>query len=332
MRLLVLGGTRFVGRAIVTTALDRGADVTVLSRGDSGEPPTGVTWVRADRRDPAALQPVAGADWDAVIDTWDGEPSVVAASTAALAGAAAWYGYVSSRSVYRWPPAPGSDESAPLVDPHPDGGYPAHKRGAEIAVLERFDDRSLLARAGLILGPHEDAGRLTWWLQRAAAGGSIVAPERPDRIWQVLDARDLAEFMVTAAPKRTSGAFNVVSPRSDEVTTRRVVEACVEVTGRRADPVWVSEAVLARAGVGEWDDLPGWIPEDSEAAGMHDCDVSAAVAQGLICRPIETTVADTWEWMQTLPPKARRPLRAGLPHRGLTAEQEQAIWWLLAGR
>jgi 2'-hydroxyisoflavone reductase len=331
MKLLVLGGTRFVGRAIVAEAIARGAEVTVFSRGDSGEPPPEVTWVRGDRSDPAALASLA-TEWDAVLDTWDGAPEAVATSAAVLAASARWYGYVSSRSVYRWPPAAGSDESAQVVDPDPDGGYPADKRGGELAVLAHFEGRSLLARAGLILGPYEDAGRLTWWLQRAAAGGSMVAPEPADLIWQLIDARDLACFLLDAAAGATSGAFNVVCPRSEAITTKRFVEACVDVTGGRARLVWVPEEVLARAGVAEWDDLPGWIPTASEAAGMHDCDVTAAVAAGLTCRPFEATVADTWAWMQTLPPRSRRPLRAGLPARGLSAEQEQAVWWLAAGR
>jgi 2'-hydroxyisoflavone reductase len=331
MRLLVLGGTRFVGRAIVADAVERGFDVTVVSRGESGAPPASVTWLKADRTDSEALSSVAATGWDAVVDSWDGAPDVVADSASLLAGSAAWYGYVSSRSVYRWPIAPGSDESAPVVDPEPDGGYPAAKRGAELAVEERFAGGCLLARAGLVLGPHEDTGRLTWWLQRAAAGGWMVAPEPADLVWQLVDARDLAAFMLDAATGTTTGAYNVVCPRTDGVTTKRLVEACVAVTGGRAQLRWVPTALLERAGVGGWDDLPGWIPPGSEAAGLHDCNVAAAVAAGLTCRPIEDTVADTWKWMQSLPPRARRPIRPGLPHRGLTAEQEQSIWWLSRG-
>ena len=160
----------------------------------------------------------------------------------------------------------------------------------------------------------------------------MVAPEPADLVWQLIDARDLARFLLDAAAAATSGPFNLVCPRSAAITTKRFVEACVDVTGGRASPVWVSEEVLARAGVAEWDDLPGWIHTGSDAVGMHDCDVSAAVAAGLTCRPLEATVADTWEWMLTLPPRSRRPLRAGLPARGLSAEQEQAVWWLSARR
>jgi len=330
VKVLVLGGTRFVGRALVTDALARGDDVTVVSRGDSGPPPDGAGWVRGERTEPETLRSLTSDRWDAVVDTWDGDPAAVEQSAAALANRASWYGYVSSRSVYRWPFEPGSDESAPVVEAEPEGGYPAYKRGGELAVLRHFAGRSMLARAGLILGPHEDAGRLTWWLQRAAQGGCLVAPEPAERVMQLVDARDLAAFILGGAHAGVAGAFNVVCPRAAAFTTRRLVEACAEVTGAGAEPVWVPERVLRRAGVAEWDDLPGWIPEDSEGAGMHDCDVSAALAHGLTWRPLEQTVADTWAWMQTLPPRARRPLRPGLPRRGLSAEQEQAIWWLMA--
>lgn len=325
----MLGGTRFVGRAVVNDALERGFDVTVVSRGESATPPSEVTWCQGDRREPDAVREVASIEWDAVIDTWSDSADVVERSAAALAGTARWYGYVSSRSVYTWPPALGSDESAPVVDLDSEFGYAVNKRGAELAVLRHFEGRCLLARAGLILGPYEDAGRLTWWLERASQGGSLVAPEPPDLLWQYIDARDLASFLLDSAERGTSGPFNVVCPRSDGTTTRRLVESCVTVTGSLATLVWVRPEILRRCGVGEWDDLPGWIPPGGEGAGLHDCDVSAAVAAGLSCRPIEATVADTWTWMQTLPVKQRRPLRPGQPRRGLTAEQEQAIWWLL---
>jgi nucleoside-diphosphate-sugar epimerase len=329
MNLLVLGGTRFVGRAIVAEARSRGADITVVSRGESGPPPERVRWVSADRRDPAGLAGLAKDRWDAVIDTWAGAPEVVERSAAQLADAADWYGYVSTRSVYQWPPRAGADESAPLVDVTSGEGYAEHKRGAEIAVSRHFDERCLLARAGLILGPYEDTGRLTWWLSRAAIGGSMVAPAPPDRVWQCIDARDLATFLLDAATAATTGAYNLVCPTSANVTTQRLVTACVTTTGGNAEPVWVDGEVLRRAGVREWEDLPGWMAPDSEGAGMHDCDVRAAIAAGLRCRPIEETVTDTWSWLAEIPPSQRPPRRADAPRRGLSAEQEQAIWWLL---
>lgn len=327
--MLVLGGTRFVGRAVVAEALHRGVEVTVVSRGESGAPPDGARWVPADRTAAAALTALTGETWDAVIDTWSGAADVVAHSTSRLAAVAGWYGYVSSRSVYRWPMPIGADESAPLVEVTSEGGYAEHKRGGELAVSAHFDGRCLLARAGLVLGPHEDTGRLTWWLHRAAQGGAMVAPGPPERVWQYIDARDLASFLLDAATVGTTGAFNLVCPTSAASTTERLLKSCIAVTGESADLVWVDEHLLRRAGIREWEDLPGWMAPASEGAGMHDCDVSAALAAGLTCRPIEDTVADTWAWLAAIPPAQRPPRRAGLPRRGLSAEQEQAIWWLL---
>lgn len=329
MKLLVLGGTRFVGRAVVAAATARGWDVTTVSRGESGQPPVGVHWHRADRRDPGALAPLADQTWDAVVDTWSDEPSVVDAGARLLEASARWYGYVSSRSVYQWPLAPGADESAPVMLPDSTFEYAANKRAAELAVEHHFAGRSLITRPGLILGPHEDTGRLTWWLERAALGGSLVAPLPENQPWQCIDARDLAEFLLDAAGQRSSGVANVVCPTSAGVTTQRLVESCIKVTGSRAVPLWVPAATLRRAGVAEWDDLPGWVAADSEFAGMHNCDVTLAVGMGLTCRSIESTVADTWDWLSALPPRARPMRSAALPRRGLSAEQEQAIWWLI---
>jgi nucleoside-diphosphate-sugar epimerase len=329
MKLLVLGGTRFVGRAVVMAALDRGVDLTVVSRGESEPPPPGARWLRADRLDPDALAPLNGEEWDGVIDTWAGAADVVARSVSDLAAAAGWYGYVSSRSVYQWPIPLGADESAPVVDVSGGPGYAADKRGAELAVSAQFAGRCLIARAGLILGPYEDTGRLTWWLARAAVGGSMVAPAPAERVWQYIDARDLASFVLDAATADTTGEYNLVCPTSAAVTTERLLAACVAATGGHAELIWVGPEVLRRAGVREWEDLPGWMAPDSEGAGMHDCDVSAALAAGLTCRPIEDTVEDTWAWLSQVPPFQRPPRRAGTPRRGLSAEQEQAIWWLI---
>jgi 2'-hydroxyisoflavone reductase len=183
MKLLVLGGTHHVGRAVVETALARGDDVTTLNRGVSGHQPPGARAWHADRTDPAGMRGVLGDEsWDAVIDTWSGAPSVVADAAGLLAGRAAHYGYVSSRSVYTWPFPPGADESAPLVDADPastDGqDYAAAKRGGELAAVAAFGDRALLARAGLILGPYEGVGRMPWWLGRMERGGDVLAPGR----------------------------------------------------------------------------------------------------------------------------------------------------------
>jgi nucleoside-diphosphate-sugar epimerase len=172
--------------------------------------------VYADRNRPGELDDALGSQtWDRVVDTWSAAPIAVRRSATVLAGRVEHYCYVSSRSVYRWPLPLGVDESAPVVDADPDSpddaDYAAAKRGAELAVLNAFPGRALLARAGLVLGPHEDAGRLLWWLGRLARGGATLAPGPPDRRLQYIDARDLADWLLSAADRRLDGIFNAVS-------------------------------------------------------------------------------------------------------------------------
>src|SRR5215470_3417085 len=210
MRLLMLGGTHHVGRAVVETALARGDDVTTLNRGMTGRQQPGVRALHADRTDRAALSAALGdGTWDAVIDTWSGPPRAVADAAALLADRAGHYGYVSSRSVYRWPFPVGGDESAPVVDGDPASAdaddYAAAKRGGELAAVAAFGDRALLARAGLILGPYEIVGRMPWWLRRLEQGGEVLAPGPPGRPLQYIDCRDLAAWMLAAARRRVRG-------------------------------------------------------------------------------------------------------------------------------
>jgi 2'-hydroxyisoflavone reductase len=317
MRLLVLGGTRFVGRAVVEVALARGDDVTALHRGVTGALSDGITALHVDRTDRAALErALDDHKWDAVVDTWASAPYVVTYAAKCLSHKASRYAYVSSRSVYRWPVPPGRDESAPVVDADPNAeatDYAADKRGAELAVLEHFAD-ALLLRAGLILGPHEDIGRLPWWLDRIARGGRVVAPGRPDRPLQYVDARDVAAFALDALEYGGTGPFDVVSAPG-HTTTRGLLQACVDVTGADAELVWVTEDELAAAGAQPWTSLPCWVPETGELAGFMASDTSKALAAGLTCRPVEETVRDTWAWVQRdgmPPPRPDRP-PVGLP-------------------
>jgi 2'-hydroxyisoflavone reductase len=322
MRLLVLGGTRFVGHAVVAEALGRGHEVTALHRGVTGALPSGVRALRADRTDPAALRAaLRDGDWDAVVDTWAGAPREVADAVAVLRERAPRYAYVSSRSVYRWPLTPGSAEDAPVVDALPDGDgtdYAADKRGGELAVLAAYPD-ALLLRAGLVLGPREDVGRLPWWLGRVARGGQVVAPGRPERGLQYVDARDLAAF---ALDRVADGGIYDVASEPGHCSTEDLLEACVEVTGADVELVWVDEADLEAAGAEPWTQLPCWVPETGELAALLAGDVSRAHAAGLVCRPVEETVADTWAWLRA---DGWPPPRPGLPPMGLPEELERRL-------
>ncbi|MEW1779584.1 SDR family oxidoreductase [Streptomyces sp. NPDC086777] len=315
MRLLVLGGTEFVGRAVVEAALGRGWEVTVFHRG-SRRPPAGVRSLHGDRTAPDGLAALAdGTEWDAVVDTWSAAPRAVRATARLLRGRAGRYTYVSSCSVYDWPPPAGYTEDTPLVTGAAADaeatGYARDKRGGELAAVESFGaDGSVLVRAGLILGPHENVGRLPWWLSRMARGGPVLAPGPRDLPVQFVDARDLAEWALGAVEQGLSGPYNLVSPPG-HATMGDLLEACRRSTGSEAELRWTDAETVLAAGIEPWTQLPVWVPADSESHGaVHGLDVSRAVATGLRCRPVAQTVADTWRWLRGLDGAA--PVRPGI--------------------
>ncbi|GAA1359955.1 NAD-dependent epimerase/dehydratase family protein [Catellatospora chokoriensis] len=297
MRLLILGGTRFLGRALATDAVGRGWQVTAFHRGVSGAPPAGVTAVHGDRTQPGDLAPLADRAWDAVIDTWDGPPQVVARSSAVLEPACGRYVHVSSRSVYRDLSTQGLTELSPLVSADVDS-FGAYKAAAEHVVRATYGDRALIARPGLVLGPHEQPERLVWWLRRLARSGEVPVPGPPELGLQCIDVRDLACWLLDAAHANLGGAYNVVS-RPGHTTMGALLSACAEASGSRARLRWVPPAAVLAAGVRPWSDLPIWVPQDSDVRGLHETDAERAHATGLRCRPVEQTVADTWAWLTT---------------------------------
>ncbi|MFI6344743.1 NAD-dependent epimerase/dehydratase family protein [Streptomyces sp. NPDC050560] len=322
MKLLILGGTEFVGRAVAEDAVARGWDVTVLNRGRH-EPPPGTVALRGDRRAPDGLAALSEGAWDAVVDTWSGAPSVVRDAVRLLAGRVDRYAYVSSRSVYTFPTPAGLPEDGPVVDAAPDAGddvgYAEAKRGGELAALDGFGERALLVRAGLILGPYENIGRLPWWLTRIARGGTVLAPGPRDLALQYVDARDLAAWTNGALAQGLGGAYNLVSPRG-HATMGEVLEACVRVTGGDARLRWLEPDAVLAAGIEPWTELPIWLPPGELYDALHDGDVSRALATGLRCRPFAETAADTWAWLGTIGGAA--PGREDRPAVGLAPEKE----------
>ncbi|MFI7601796.1 NAD-dependent epimerase/dehydratase family protein [Actinoplanes sp. NPDC049681] len=325
MRLLVLGGTGFVGRAVVDEARTRGHHITVLNRGHRPEP-AGVTALVGDRTAPGGLTALDHGTWDAVVDTWSAAPHAVRDAAKALTGRAGHYTYVSSRSVYAdGGPVP-LTEDAPVVDASPDAGddveYAAAKRGGELAATQSFHGPVLLARAGLILGPHEDVGRLPWWLNRLAKGGPTLAPGPRDLPLQYIDARDLAAFVLDAAAAGRTGAYNVVS-EPGHTTMGELLETATEITGGRAELRWTEPDAILAAGIAQWTELPIWLAPGYDHSFMHGGDVSRAIAAGLRARPVRETVADTWAWLQSIGGTA--PHRPDRPPVGLDPAKEAGI-------
>jgi 2'-hydroxyisoflavone reductase len=306
VRILVLGGSWFVGRVVVSEAVRRGVDVTVFNRGLSGFVPEGATVVRGDREDDADLRRLAGlGPWDALIDVSGSVPAVVHRSARLLADEVQACTFVSTISAYRGWPHVAVSETSTLWDGDPDfdpgvrtwdpDAYGPLKVGCELACREVFgESRLLILRPHVVLGRYEYVGRLPWWLSRMSRGGQVLAPA-PDRSIQPIDVRDLAGFLLDQVVAGTRGVFNVAAPVGHS-TYGDMLRACAELVAPAAAArrlAWVDEDWLVSAGVRQWTELPLW----RNAAAPWDMDTDRAIAAGLTCRPIRDTVADTWAWL-----------------------------------
>ncbi|WP_419997475.1 NAD-dependent epimerase/dehydratase family protein [Streptomyces boninensis] len=324
MKLLILGGTEFVGRAVAEEAEGRGWEVTVFHRGRYPAP-EGTASLIGDRVAEGGLEALAEGSWDAVVDTWSRAPAAVRDAARLLAEqGVGHYAYISSRSVYPMEStAAGADESAAVVDGSPDDtgsdDYARAKRGGELAAEAAFGERALFARAGLILGPYENVGRLPWWLTRMRRGGEVLAPGPYDLPLQYIDARDLAVWTLDAVERGLGGPYDVVSAPG-HATMGELLEECVKVTGSDAVLRWYApEAVLA-AGFEPWTELPVWLPPGELHDYLHRGDTSTARKAGLRCRPVAETVADTWAWLESIGGEA--PQRGDRTRKGIDAERE----------
>ncbi|MBG0565956.1 NAD-dependent epimerase/dehydratase family protein [Actinoplanes aureus] len=311
MRILVLGGSGFVGRAVAAEAVGRGHTVTVLNRGHR-DPVAGTRTLIGDRLSPGGLAALDGGTWDAVVDTWSADAEAVRTAAELLSGRAGHFTYISSRSVYRYGGAAPLAEDSPLTDPA-DPGYAGDKLRGELAAAG-FGGPLLLARAGLILGPHEDIGRLPWWLNRLHRGGPTLAPGPRELPLQYIDARDLAAFVLDAAAAGRGGPYNVVS-EPGHTTMGELLDTANEITGGHAELRWTDPEPILAAGIEPWTHLPIWLPPGHDHDFMHRGDVSKAIGAGLRCRPVRDTITDTWRWLGTLAGGA--PQRTDRPASGL---------------
>jgi nucleoside-diphosphate-sugar epimerase len=288
MRILVLGGTVFLGRHVVTEALARGDDVTVFTRGLHPVPPNVEHRVGDRAGDVSAL---AHGEWDAVIDTSGYEAGHVGRLAQLLADRVGHYVFVSSCNVYpAWPEEPVTEDSP--VWEHGDD-YGAQKALSEQALEAALPGRVSTVRAGLICGPYDNVFRLPWWVRRIAQGGRVPAPGSPERVVQLVDARDLAAWMLDL---RVAGAFNGTAPPGRQ-TMGQVLEAALAATGSGAELVWLPDEQLQALEVEPWMELPLWLPE-AEFPGTWQIGTERAEAAGLRCRPVAETVADVWAWLR----------------------------------
>jgi len=326
---LIIGGTRFLGRHLVDSALPRGHQITLFNRGQTN--PNlfpNIETILGDREQD--LDRLSGRTSDAVIDTCGYVPRFVRESALGLEGSVYRYVFISSISAYadeslhrvglteQDPPGPLSDES----DDNTPETYGPRKTRCEKYVQDFYQDRALIVRPGLIVGPHDGTDRFTYWPVRIAKGGDVLAPEHPKVPVQIIDVRDLAEFIIRLIEGNASGIFNATGP-DYELTFGGMLETCKQVSGSNAGIHWASVEFLENNKVAPWSDLPVWIPDTEENRGFSRFDVSKAIKAGLKFRPLEDTVRDTLGWANTRP--AGHEWRAGLK-----SEREQELLGLLS--
>jgi 2'-hydroxyisoflavone reductase len=321
MKLLVLGGTQFLGRHLVEAALARGHEVTLFNRGQTRpELHPGAARLVGDRD--GNLTALADGEWDAVLDTSGYVPRVVRASAELLEPRVGRYLFVSSISAYADYSRPGIAEDAPLArleeetEEYRGPAYGALKALCEAVVRETYGDRATVVRPGLIVGPWDPTGRFTYWPVRVAEGGDVLAPEPADAAVQVIDARDLAAFCLRLVEGGAGGVVNATGP-AEPLTLGRLLDECRAVAGSDARFVWVPGDWLERHEVGPWMELPLWLP-GADYAGFQQIDLTNALAAGLSFRPLADTIADTLAWVRAGDAPADPPA-------GLAREKEREL-------
>lgn len=316
MNILIIGGTRFLGRALVNTALTRGHKLTLFNRGKSNPDLfPDVETITGDRN--TDLHLLEGRTWDAVIDTCGFEPGVVRKSVKALAGSAGQYTFISSISAYADFNQRNMDESAPtaqLAEGEPETfkieNYGPLKVLCELAAEEAFPGRALNVRPGLIVGEYDASDRFTYWPWRVSQGGEVLAPDRPEHPIQFIDVRDLADWTILAIEEGRTGYYNLTGPNRT-MTFGELLDTSKRVSGSDASYTWVNEAFLLENKIEPWADLPLWLPAaDPAYVGMDYMNIDKAVAHGLTFRPLEDTVRSTLAWEASRP--ADHPWRAGI--------------------
>jgi 2'-hydroxyisoflavone reductase len=316
MKILIIGGTKFLGRHLVDAALTAGHEVTLFNRGKTN--PTlfpDIETIIGDREHD--IEKLSGREWDAVIDVAGYIPRIVRLSAQGLESSVKRYVFISSISVYPDFKKVGINESDPVgkledesVEEITGETYGPLKALCEKTVQDIFcGERALIIRPGLIVGPHDPTDRFTYWPVRVARGGDMITPDKPNTPIQIIDVRDLSAFIIKLIEENASGIYNATGP-DYELSLGEMLDACKRVSRSVAAFHWASADFLKEHEVAPWSDMPVWIPDTEEDAGFSRTDVSKAIRAGLKFRPLEDTVRDTIAWAKTRP--ADHEWRAGL--------------------
>jgi 2'-hydroxyisoflavone reductase len=329
VKLLIIGGTQFVGRHIAEAALALGDEVTLFHRGATNPDIFPKAEHLLGDRD-GGLEPLAGRRWDVVVDTCGYVPRVVRDSARLLADNVKLYVFISSLSVHPDTRTRGQDETAqlavlddPVVENVGEETYGGLKVLCERAVQEELPGRALIIRPGFIVGPYDPIGRFAYWLGRVAEGGDVLAPAPPQAELQIIDARDMATWIMDLAERREDGVYSATGP-ADGLTMGRLLETIGWVAKSNPRLVWVDPDWLLEQKVQPFSDLPFWLP-GVEFAGFNTFSIARAVGSGLTFRRLEETVADTLHWLGEAPAPSGRAGGGFEIKAGMSREREREL-------
>lgn len=316
MKILIIGGTVFVGRALVNAAQAKGHQVTLFNRGLSNP---GLfhhlETIIGDRE--GNLSELEDRTWDAVIDTCGYVPRIVRKSAEKLVSQVGTYVFISTLSVYADTSQTGISESYPVgqleneeIEEVNADTYGPLKAYCEQAVRDIYQERALILRPGLIVGPHDPTDRFTYWPVRVAHSQEVLAPGRPERAVQFIDVRDLAEWTIRLLEVNKTGTYNAIGP-AEPLSMQKLLETCDQTCSGETNYIWVSEEFLLQEDVEPWKDMPLWMPESEDIyQGFFSFDNRKAMRDGLTFRPLEDTLRDTCRWAEARP--SDRIWRAGI--------------------
>lgn len=335
MKVLILGGTRFLGKALVKEALKRGHEITLFNRGTNKEVFPEVEQLTGDRDGDVSL--LENRKWDVVIDTCGLAPHQIKKIAAVLGDNVEHYTYISSISLYKdWIPLHITEDyhlqPMPPVDKlkdveegriSPYEYYGALKVLCEAEAETHWPGRVLHLRAGLLVGPFDYTDRLSYWVQRVAQGGKVLVPGRSDRPVQLIDVKDVATWVFNMAESRKKGTFNVTGP-NDKLTIKELLNTCKAVTNSDTELVWAEEQFILEHKIKPWTEMPFWIPEhfplEGETKpwkGSFSINIAKSINAGLTFRPLEDTIYDVYQWEQTRQDTERKT--------GISREKEQEL-------